>query len=396
MSRDRSTGRGLDDGAALPLALALVLVISIGLLGLASLTATSLKTTSVIDNETDRAYSADAAIEAAVTKVRTNGTAPAAGECFDASNLFNDVPNVKVDCEISSVPAGGGVTFGGGQEEVCPIGDAGNDCREGNGKTEIALPLPGGVVLDDLLVAHVAYEKGSDVTVTAPAGWTLVEIANQLSDIGQAVYWRRAAAGEPPSYEWRFSQAAKVTGGIMRFSGIDYGTAVPTNPVLDRSKVVGAEGTTSPSPPCGGGDNRCMDAPSVTTPPAPTTARQDLLLAFYTVKKREITLSVPTGMEPAMRATNPQDVTTLAAYEFRTTSGDTPTGTGLRRSQPGVDKYAAQLIAFRGTPPPSDPTALVGRRVLFTATIDTVPQVRATVDFTAEGKATVVDWASLR
>ena len=55
---------------------------------------------------------------------------------------------------------------------------------------------PSGTVEGDLLVVGLMFEKGSAVSPTPPAGWTLIGRTNNSEDIGMATYYKVAGASE--------------------------------------------------------------------------------------------------------------------------------------------------------------------------------------------------------
>jgi hypothetical protein len=195
----------------------------------------------------------------------------------------------------------------------------------GDASRTLSIPAPAGVIAGDLLLAQITYEKGSDAPVTGvPAGWTLVRRTDRLSDIGQAIYSRVATGAEPASYAWSFSQAVKAAGGISRYSGVD-----PVNPIVASSGA--------------GGDSNTLTAPGV------TAADHSMLVSFFGFKKKDTTLSVPTGMTGRYNFQNPQDVTLRAADELRESAG--ATGNRVSRSSPSnSDKWVAQNVVLRRAP----------------------------------------------
>jgi RHS repeat-associated protein len=123
---------------------------------------------------------------------------------------------------------------------------------------------PAGTVAGDLLVVGLAFEKGSDVAITPPAGWTLIRQTNQSSNVGYATYRKAAGASEGATYAFALSQSAKWSIGACAIAGAD--TAAPID---DHA------GFSNASP-----GNAFAPAPSVTT-----TGPNRLLLAFFANKK---------------------------------------------------------------------------------------------------------------
>ncbi|MFL6028458.1 MAG: hypothetical protein ACJ74D_00295, partial [Gaiellaceae bacterium] len=90
----------------------------------------------------------------------------------------------------------------------------------------LQLTVPPSVKVNDLLIAHVSWLGGSNVTASAPAGgaWTqLDQTRNQGTAVGAQIWYRVATSADTSggSYTWSFSPNAIGTGGIAAYSGID-------------------------------------------------------------------------------------------------------------------------------------------------------------------------------
>jgi hypothetical protein len=188
--------------------------------------------------------------------------------------------------------------------------------------TSLQVNKPAAAVEGDLLTAQIVFLKGSDITVTAPAGWTLVVRTNSGSDIGSAIFRKFAGAAEPASYTWNFSQSVQAVGGMLAYSGVD-----PLNPIVASTGASGASGN--------------LVAPSI------ASETDSWLIAFFGIKKRT-SLSRPGGMtERYYHANNGDEVTAKAADEASPLAN--PTGT--RASTPGSsDKWVAQSVTLRSAP----------------------------------------------
>ena len=80
-----------------------------------------------------------------------------------------------------------------------------------SGASSLTVPAPAAVA-GDLLLAQVTFDKGSDATVAPQGmGWSLVGRTNNSSNVGQAVYWKQAALGEPMGYAWNFTKNGPFT-----------------------------------------------------------------------------------------------------------------------------------------------------------------------------------------
>src|SRR4051794_25488735 len=90
----------------------------------------------------------------------------------------------------------------------------------------LQLSLPAGIKVNDLLVAHVSWLGGSNITASGPSGgtWTqLDQTRNQGTVVGAQVWYRVATSADTSAgtYTWGFSPTAIGTGGIAAYSGID-------------------------------------------------------------------------------------------------------------------------------------------------------------------------------
>lgn len=95
------------------------------------------------------------------------------------------------------------------------------------GGTSLSPAKPAGTAADDLLIAGVAVNGGSDVTITPPPGWILIRRTDNGKDIGEAVYYKVAGASEPATYNWTVSPSSKWSIGISAYRGVD--TTAPIN-----------------------------------------------------------------------------------------------------------------------------------------------------------------------
>ena len=181
--------------------------------------------------------------------------------------------------------------------------------------------------MGDFLLAQITYEKGTDNTVAGfqgPSGWTQLFRTDRGTDIGQAVFYKFAVASDvtATSYTWTFSQSMKAAGGILRYTGVD---PVP---------IVASSGNT--------GESNPLTALSV------NATANSRLVAFFGVKKTT-NLSNPSGMSSIYQVQNPQDITSRASDEVRSTAGATGSRTSTATA---VDKWVAQLVALREAPEP--------------------------------------------
>lgn len=92
--------------------------------------------------------------------------------------------------------------------------------------TNLAIDKPADVAIGDVMIASIAIHDGTAVSVTPPAGWTLIQRTDNDTNIGIASYWKAAGASEPANYTWSLSPQTRAAGGITRYSGVDN-----TNPI---------------------------------------------------------------------------------------------------------------------------------------------------------------------
>ncbi|OYW84522.1 hypothetical protein B7Z17_03955, partial [Candidatus Saccharibacteria bacterium 32-49-10] len=134
-----------------------------------------------------------------------------------------------------------------------------NSSSAGNaGATTVGIAMPTGVVQNDVMVAAITFQGGTGVTVTPPTGWNLVQRQDSTTTLGQALYWKLAAAGESGTYTWTLSKSRKASGVIMAYSGVN--TASPID-------ISGGQANAS---------SATITAPSVTT-----TVANDMLVGFF-------------------------------------------------------------------------------------------------------------------
>ena len=194
----------------------------------------------------------------------------------------------------------------------------------GNGATA-TVNKPSGTVEGDLLVVGVMFEKGSDVTVTPPAGWTLIRRTDTAADVGLATSYKVAGASEPANYAFGLTGNPKWAIGISRISAIN-----TSNPVDVSQGGTGSSGD--------------VDAPSVTT-----TVANTLVLAFYT-SKQSATYTPDAGTSEQYDAPNTADgiPSNMLATFVQATAGST----GIKTAVPsGSEIWVSQQVAISPVPP---------------------------------------------
>jgi len=165
----------------------------------------------------------------------------------------------------------------------------------GTGVATLTLNVPAGTVQNDVMIAVVAVRPSASA-ITEPAGWTLIRLQPDNTNITQnlATYRRVASNSEPANYTWTFSGAPTgAVGGIMTFYGVD--TTTPIN--VSGGQVAGS------------GD---ISAFVVTAPSVTTTVANTMLVTAY---------AVPSSGTPGSAWSPPLDMTEGG-------EGSSSTGTG--------------------------------------------------------------------
>ncbi len=189
--------------------------------------------------------------------------------------------------------------------------------------TAVVIPKPTGTVVNDLLVAHVAYESGSSITITAPGGWTLIRKTDAASDVGEATYYRVAGGSEGASYTFTLSQSKKFSAAIAAY----YGVHNPSPQSATSSGATGASSTTA-------------TATSITT-----TFTDSLVLAFFTNKKNS-TWTPPTGMTERYDVPNAAGGMPSLSSASVVQAAAAATGAKAATSS-DAEIWVAQLVALR-------------------------------------------------
>jgi len=94
-------------------------------------------------------------------------------------------------------------------------------------QSSLTINKPAGTIQNDVMIAPIGFSPNT-LTITPPAGWTLVRrVDNANANANSlAVYRLTAGAAEPASYTWTFSAAGYLAGGIATFSGVDTTTPI--------------------------------------------------------------------------------------------------------------------------------------------------------------------------
>jgi len=109
----------------------------------------------------------------------------------------------------------------------------------------LSLSFP--VSADILMLAHISFQGNTSVTITPPAGWTLVRLDNSGTGGGasnSAIYYRIATSADNTvtDYTFTFSSPVRNTGGIVAYDGVN-----GTTPIGAHGGQTGS-GTTITSP----------------------------------------------------------------------------------------------------------------------------------------------------
>jgi hypothetical protein len=91
--------------------------------------------------------------------------------------------------------------------------------------SSLSLTYPAGLAVDDVLIAQISV--AGNQTITAPAGWTLINRTNNGSTLTQTVYWKRAGASNPASDTWGFGSSDRAAGTMAAYRDVD--PVVPVN-----------------------------------------------------------------------------------------------------------------------------------------------------------------------
>ncbi|MEV8375551.1 hypothetical protein AB0P21_22635 [Kribbella sp. NPDC056861] len=108
-----------------------------------------------------------------------------------------------------------------------PIAHRATTSANANNVTSLALTKPAGTVAGDVLLARVTNRNSVTATITAPAGWTLVNEKQTSYSLHNWIFSRVATSSEPASYSFGFSTALYLSGSLSAFSGVD--TARPVD-----------------------------------------------------------------------------------------------------------------------------------------------------------------------
>ena len=194
---------------------------------------------------------------------------------------------------------------------------------------DLTLTAPTCLQVGDIMLAQVVRDQSNQNLVsawTSPAGWTR---AAQVGDPGgngtySSVWWKVATATDLPgstTYTWSTSHGNLGSAAMLVYRG--YSQVTP----VDATSGAWGVGTS-------------LTAPSVTT-----TAANEVLVAFFAVKDKTVTLSLPGrhDHEYDYLPSNSPDYNIGAADEQLGAAG----ATGSRLATASGKGWAAQLVALR-------------------------------------------------
>jgi len=108
-----------------------------------------------------------------------------------------------------------------------------------NAATNVSVDKPAGTAAGDLLIATLVTDGSKSGSMSPPAGWTVIDLAQQSSAVTYGVWWKLAGASEPASYTWSWGGGGeKVYGTIMRFTGHDPATPIDVTATAGGSSSV--------------------------------------------------------------------------------------------------------------------------------------------------------------
>jgi hypothetical protein len=85
--------------------------------------------------------------------------------------------------------------------------------------TPIAVPFPTGIAAGHFLLLHVAVTGSGLVTITTPAGWTLIDSrADAGASFRSAVFWKSATGSESGNQDVTYAADGVAIGRMYRFS----------------------------------------------------------------------------------------------------------------------------------------------------------------------------------
>ncbi len=193
------------------------------------------RTSSMSGDETNlrnAAYAVLQAYDPAIQHVALGMLGPS-GTSTSCSGTPSGVHGLALDLGGASA-----VSTGNGSTWVQSTGNA------TGGASTLVLTKPTGTAQGDLLVAGITVDGGSAISVTSPAGWTLLRRTDASTNLSLLSYWKLAGASEASSYTFTVT-STRATGGIVRFSGVDQSNPVEAS--SGSSSVTASTSATAPA-----------------------------------------------------------------------------------------------------------------------------------------------------
>jgi hypothetical protein len=137
---------------------------------------------------------------------------PWGGNDFDINSLTADGQTLMQRAIEWAADAGtpAGVTL----QEISTAKGASNS-------KNLTIGKPPGTAAGDLLIAAVVTDGNNSASMSAPAGWNVVNIADRSGAVTLGVWWKAAVASEPADYTFSWSVKEQSYGMVMRLSGHD-------------------------------------------------------------------------------------------------------------------------------------------------------------------------------
>jgi len=106
--------------------------------------------------------------------------------------------------------------------------EGGTETKAGTDTTSVTVSTPPATSAGDLLVAAVATDGDTSLTLAPPGGqgWTQVSLNDYINEVTLGAWWKLAGASEPGTHQFTWSGAEQAYAWIMRFTGHD-----PADPV---------------------------------------------------------------------------------------------------------------------------------------------------------------------